>query len=462
MAVTAATADLRARDLSRSAFASFRGNVLGARSALSSLRREALGALAALGAGAAAKQLLDSADRIQKLSQRLGISTTALSELGYAAGQSGIPVETFAVALQRMTRRVAEAAAGTGQARGSLLELGLSAAKLNSLPLDTQFEAVGQALSEVPNDADRVRLAFQLFDSEGVAVLQTMQDGARGIEDYRAQARALGLSLGTEQVNAAAAAKNAMNDLSKSVVGLANAGLVTFGDTIVQVSGVLQNVLRPAFDTVRAGFATLGNLIGGVASAVANFGRGLFAIFQSIGRGIGGLVASFGALISGNLSEAKSIFSSTVDDFKAGMGDAFDSLREGGTALGMTLKDAVGGIGDTAAAAVSGWDRFKESLKQGAETAKSTSAALRETDAAINKVRQPKLSAAEALKAIGSGAKKATSFEVADLSRLAIHGIQGTGDRAQEVKSPQLATLIDLQRQMLAKLGAPPAVGYGA
>jgi hypothetical protein len=69
---------------------------------------------------------------------------------------------------------VAEAAAGTGEAVKALKELGLEAQRLNTLRPDEQFREIAEAMGDIPNRADQVRLAMKLWDSEGVALLNTM------------------------------------------------------------------------------------------------------------------------------------------------------------------------------------------------------------------------------------------------------------------------------------------------
>ena len=159
---------------------------------------------------------IDFADRIGKLNDRLGISVEALSELSFAASQSGVEFNQLALGLQRLSRRVGEAAQGTGEAKAALKELRLDASKLAQLPLETQFEIIGQRLSEVAGDSDRLRLAFKLFDAEGTAVLQAFKDGAAGIQAYRDEARKLGRSLSEDQVDAAVKAKDALDRLDTS------------------------------------------------------------------------------------------------------------------------------------------------------------------------------------------------------------------------------------------------------
>lgn len=149
-------------------------------------------------------------DQMAKLAVRLGSTAGAFSELQHVAELSGIRFETLTMGLQRMTRRVAEAAVDTGEARDALKELGVSAQALQRLGMDKQFEILATALQGVKSQGDRVRLAMKLFDSEGVALVQTMKDGGEGIRKMREEARRLGRTLSTEQAAAATKAADAM------------------------------------------------------------------------------------------------------------------------------------------------------------------------------------------------------------------------------------------------------------
>jgi len=117
----------------------------------------------------------EAGDAAAKMSYRLGLTVEGLSELSYVAERGGVQVNTMTMALQRMTRRVAEAAKGTGEAKDAIKELGIDAAALTQLSPDQQFYQIAEALQEVEGQSNRVRLAFKLFDSEGVSVIQTLK-----------------------------------------------------------------------------------------------------------------------------------------------------------------------------------------------------------------------------------------------------------------------------------------------
>ena len=145
---------------------------------------------------------IKSVDMLGKVSKKLGLTSSELQVLRLAATSTGITVETLDMALQRMARRVGEAAVGTGEAQGALKELGLSAKELNNLSTDKVFMRVAEAMEKVTNTQDRLRLSMKLFDSEGAALHLTMMGGKAALEEYGKEARELGILLSSNQVNA--------------------------------------------------------------------------------------------------------------------------------------------------------------------------------------------------------------------------------------------------------------------
>ncbi|MEW8230346.1 MAG: hypothetical protein AB2745_08485 [Candidatus Thiodiazotropha endolucinida] len=187
------------------------------------------------GLASVVKSTLNAADSIGKLSTRIGASTEALSEYRHVADLSGVQFNQLTIGWQRQTRRIAEAAQGTGEARNALKELGLEATSLARLKPEDQFEAIAKAMEGVGSQSDRVRLGMKLWDSEGVALLQTMKGGASAIAEMREEARELGLSMSGEQVQAAEDANDAWTRMTASAKGLTDQLVLKLAPGITQV-----------------------------------------------------------------------------------------------------------------------------------------------------------------------------------------------------------------------------------
>lgn len=218
---------------------------------------ERIGAIGAVGFGALVKNAIDSADQMEKINRRLGISTEALSQLKFAAEQSGIAFNQLTMGMQRMQRRVAEAAQGTGEAKDALIELGLSAQQLNKMSLDQQLLAVADAMQGLEESGDKTRLAMKLFDSEGVALLQMFEEGKIGIQELMTEADKLGLTLNNKTAKGAAAANDAMNRAKAAMQGAALQAAENTAPAIEHMGNVLSQTIPAAVTTAVEAFYVL-------------------------------------------------------------------------------------------------------------------------------------------------------------------------------------------------------------
>lgn len=321
---------IRGKDSTQGAFASVNrglGTISSSLGRLAGAFGLAFGAAGALSAGRSA---LDLADKVGKLNARLGISTEALSQYGFVAEQSGLRFETLTMGLQRLQRRVAEAAVGTGEARGALLELGIDAEKLTKLPLDQQFETVAQALSEVGSEGDRTRLAMKLFDSAGVALLQTMGNGAAGIQALRAEADQLGRTLGQDDVAAAEAANDAMNRVNSAFQGLTQQAAVNLAPALTDVANFLASALPTAANFTSNAFNVVRTAVGTMASfligAFATIAEKLGAMMEIVDRFTRSDFAAPFNRAAAALRNVQVSVQNVTDDFWAQVG-AVDSLQ---------------------------------------------------------------------------------------------------------------------------------------
>ncbi len=134
------------------------------------------------------------ADEVEKVADKLGVGTSALQEFRFAAQLTGVAQRTADLALQRFTRRAAEAAKGTGEAKDALKELGVRLRDSNGR-LRSTSDLLGDAAEGLKNaktQGDRLRLSFKLFDSEGAALVNTLKGGRDEFNRMAEEARSLG------------------------------------------------------------------------------------------------------------------------------------------------------------------------------------------------------------------------------------------------------------------------------
>lgn len=265
--------EIHGEDKTRAAFRSVEASLSRMRTAFGAVA----GVTAALGIGRFVGDALQSADAVNKLSDRLGASTQVLSEYQFVAERTGVSQRELANGFQRMARNVSEAAREQGAAVDVLRELGLEAGELTKLELDQQFEILADAMEGVTNESDKVRIAQKLFGRQGVALIQTMKGGSAAIGELRQQARELGLSLSEDAADGASDAIDAWTDLKSSTQALGLTLVEALGPALADVAGWLSDAIPTAVDAAGSALDTLRAF---VARTAARF-TGFFADIQA-------------------------------------------------------------------------------------------------------------------------------------------------------------------------------------
>lgn len=222
----------------------------------------ALGAAAAIRGLANAASLLDTAAKKGAL---LGIDPQRLLELKFAGEQTGVAFNTMTTSLQRFGRRVSEAANGTGEARGAIKELGLDAAKLEQMGLDRSFLAVADAIQQVQNPLDKVRIAQKLFDRGGVDLVNTLNLGSTGINKLSKEYRGLAGQLSKTDFRNVEAMNDSINGLKKSFAGLFQqvlAGIAPFVTALVKGLTFIIKIISTLVGWVVKAIKWIGKLFG--------------------------------------------------------------------------------------------------------------------------------------------------------------------------------------------------------
>lgn len=219
-------------------------------------------------------------DQLQKLNLRIGASTEALSEYNFVASLSGVQFNELATAWQRQTRRIAQAAQGTGEAQGALEQLNLSASELARLSPEEQFFRIAEAMQGVAEEGDRVALAQKLWDSEGVKLVQIVNQGTGAITAMREEARLLGLTISQDTANA----------------------MATYNDEIDRLKFAAQGVSQTLLADLIPGMV---ETLQGTNELIRSMG-GAEAILERVGIGVGALATLYAARLLPQIGAATS------------------------------------------------------------------------------------------------------------------------------------------------------------
>lgn len=314
----------------------------------------------AAGLGALVKKTFETADATAKVADKIGITTKALGGLRHAAELTGVSQNTLDQALQRVTRRIAEAANGTGEAKDALRELGIDAEKLVKHPLQEQLGIVADKMGNVETRADKVRLAMKLFDSEGVALVNTLDLGSEGLKEIAAEADAFGISMSRVDAAKIEAANDAITRSKARFTGVVNV-------ISAKLAPVVQFVIE-RFSGLSDSAKDFGNIMTGVIGA----GVTVFARFTDVLQGLRFAFAGLKVLAAGFIGGFITGIAE-LDKFVVGLANQLVSL--GKRAL-IPIIELAGNFSDTAKDAAKSLSNFKfepiEQLDRAAQATFST------------------------------------------------------------------------------------------
>lgn len=273
-------------------------------------------------AGAAVTKLATGAaattDRIDKMSQKIGISRESFQEMDFIMSQSGGSVESLQMGMKTLRTSMMAAANGTKANADRFKKLGVSIknskGQLRSQE-DVMFDTLA-ALQKVGDETERTALATELFGKAGVELVPLLNSGAGSIEEMKKKAHDLGLVLDDDAIDAGVKLTDTIDQVKRSF----DAVKTKIG---IELFPVVQNII----DVVLDNMPVIQTVLGGA--------------FKVLGTVVSGAVTVIGWLAT----PLKNVVTYLVDTF----GPTFDSISSTiGTAMdavSTAIDTAIGGIG---------------------------------------------------------------------------------------------------------------------
>jgi len=214
-----------------------------------------------------ASKINQAGDRLNDLSQKLGVSASRLNVIELAATQAGASTEAVSTAMAKLTENVGAAAMGSKAQAEAIATLGLSTAELVKLRPDQVFEAVTQALSRMPNEFQRAAVAQDLFGKGAKELSQFFREGADAI----GQATAF-----LEKHNAV------LSDLDVARIGVMNDLLGAQGIVVENLGMKFLSNFSPAVGVAVEQFSRLIEGAGGATEAGRTMGIVFVAVVKAV------------------------------------------------------------------------------------------------------------------------------------------------------------------------------------
>jgi hypothetical protein len=197
--------------------------VLGIRSGILGLGAALAGAV--VGMGALVQGTANAAVQARRLSEATGMSAQTFQELGYAASSVGVDANSLRSVFIALSERALGASKGVGEYSETFSKLGVrvrdASGQLKSS--DVLFKEIADAFQRMPAGVAKSAAASKLFGEQGAKLLPVLNSGSAGLQALAEDARALGVVLGPEAIEAADRYDTATGRVVAAMAGLRNA-----------------------------------------------------------------------------------------------------------------------------------------------------------------------------------------------------------------------------------------------
>lgn len=331
------------------------------------------GAVATGALAAAVRSFVGQGSDLQDMSQRTGMSVETLSELSYAAEQTGSSLGAVEKAARKMQRAIYDADNGSKSMVDALADLGLKADDLKGQTPEAQFEHLTSALARVEDPSQRAALALTLFGRAGTELLPMLDDANGGLDALRAAARDLGVTIS----GPSAAAADALGDAFTDVARVAKAAAFAIGaalspavlNVVKSLTAYSVRVVKWVQDNraivVAAGIGAAA--FTGIAGAIMSVGIALIAtapVFSLMASGVGLVASAFLALTS-PIGIAVAAVTGAVAAFAKFTTAGQSSVAWVGQSLGWLANVAREKFGGIARVAIDAWGGIADALTSG-------------------------------------------------------------------------------------------------
>ncbi len=229
------------------------------------------GAVAAGGAlMALANKTAESADEIDKLSERTGIGREELQRWKYAAGQSGADVGKLEVGIKKLSDVMDGASNGSKANIDAFGKLGISIDDLKNKSQEDIFSSVMSSLAEMPAGAERNALGNDLLGKSYTEMLPLLNAGADGMNELKNRADELGLVMSEDNVKANVKFGDSLSDVKQA-----------FGAVFMHLSNEFLPILNNFLDWVLEHMPEIQEVIGTVFTVVTKVATAAFDIFSN-------------------------------------------------------------------------------------------------------------------------------------------------------------------------------------
>lgn len=271
----------------------------------------AIGSAAVVGLGALIKSSIDTADKMGKMAQSVGLSVESLSGLAFAAELSDINLDELGARLTNLNRRAKEGARGVKSYRQAFDTLGISLTDSQGRLRETEALVldIADKFSKMEDGLLKSALATDIFSNAGVKMIPFLNQGREGIQALTDEARVFGRVISEKLRKNAEDFNDNLNRLKAAVQGLGIALATELTPTLNRLSFSMVEVVKE------------GEKVKAVAEAIEKAFLGLLTVHGALSTGFDELGMFWRTTWAASINVLRGDFVGAMEAFKLGFAD---------------------------------------------------------------------------------------------------------------------------------------------
>lgn len=274
------------------------------------------------------KRQFEEIDRLAKTAVRFGVAVENIRALELAGKLAGVELSQLTTILRDTSRRVSEAAQGTGEAQEALKELGLSARDLNKLSVDRQFDVIMSKLAEVENANDRVRIAYDIMGRSGTQALTML---GKSLQSAKLEAELLGVELDQTGAQAIQDANDEVTRMQTAFKGIAQTIAIGIAPAVERVA----NIIKDTLIQIRLATSSVDTIRLSLEEGFVSFSIVAIEMVQKIGTAfaramtdpINAAISTINELTGSQFALLEARRNAYLDEVSAALGQELESIR---------------------------------------------------------------------------------------------------------------------------------------
>lgn len=303
-----------------------------------------------------AKKSADTADRVDKMSQKIGLSREAFQEWDYILSQNGASVDGLKIGFKKMTSQI-DKVISAGDASGTAFEaLGMNIDDLKGKSREEIFSKVIEGLQGMDDETQKASLASDLLGKSALELAPLLNQTADSTETLRKRSHDLGLVMSDDAVDAGVVFTDTLDSLKRAFsaivtkVGVSVMPTVQkFADYIIKNMPAIRKTFSNVFKAVEKAVTTAIDVVKDCYDWLKDMASYIKDEFSPVVDALKGLFDALGDA----LAPVIDYFSEYVES-----GDASTDSTN-------LLKDAIGLLADGLTAVIDGLTDFVNWLNDG-------------------------------------------------------------------------------------------------